>query len=178
MHNTTDNRHKDMLAALEKAWGKHPELSLGQLLSVLATPEEKPLSVLSLSDCELYNRLNGLLGDDSYIVPVWANLFHALGFSDAEAAELEALSQREILDRLEGSEGAAPREYVVGEPVWIAGVAGGHMTSGTVAYCFERYGELLYVIEVQTGIEPIYFVRDAWTIGDRPDVKSLGYWRA
>ena len=174
-------RHKDILAALEKAWLLHPEIPLGQLLASVATPDEKPLSVLHLSDLEMLNRLNGLQGKDGYIVPVWGSLFHALGFSESEAEELEALSQIEILDRLEALESAAPpalRQYALGEQVWIAGVAGGgHMTLGTVAYLFERYGDMLYIIEVQTSIEPLLFVRDAWTIGDRPDIKSLGYWR-
>jgi hypothetical protein len=51
----------------------------------------------------------------------------------------------------------------------------GEMTSGIVVGVVERYGRV-YVIEVDTHIDPIYYARTALEVSDSKD-KPIGMWR-
>lgn len=51
----------------------------------------------------------------------------------------------------------------------------GGLFEGTVVHIFERY-DTQYVIEVDTSIDPMYFVRDGFTLSDSP-TRSIGLFR-
>lgn len=176
-------RQKDLLDALVAAWEAHPELRLGLLLVNAVSPKEPAPEIFHMHDQVLLNRLRALAGLDkaiSHVTPAWGNVFLDLGFPEDEAAELKSRSTAEIFEKLEKMK-AAPqprlREYALGETVWIAGAPPGQMTEGMVVHVFEMYGQKQYVIAVETPVDPVLFIRDAWTIADRPNISALGYRR-
>lgn len=85
-------------------------------------------------------------------------------------------------------------EFKVGDKVWLHGAhnpplklrlfpwprmlpehSKGGLFEGTVVHIFERY-DTQYVIEVDTHIDPVYFVRDGFTLSDAP-TRSIGLFR-
>ena len=63
----------------------------------------------------------------------------------------------------------------IGDKVWFAN-GKEDLSFGTVILSFLHYKLVHYVIEVETGIDPVYSVRDEFTISDAPD-QPLGFWR-
>ena len=56
------------------------------------------------------------------------------------------------------------KDYKVGDKVWFAAGAGDFI-KGEIVNIFERYG-IQFVIEVNTPIEPVYYVRNWDTISE------------
>lgn len=67
----------------------------------------------------------------------------------------------------------------VNDTVWIHGVDtedGNPLCEVKVVHVFELYGREHYVVERETYIDPILFVRDGVSITDDPN-KPIGLWR-
>lgn len=71
------------------------------------------------------------------------------------------------------------KEYELGDKVWICGVrANESKTQGTVVYKFRlpENPEELYVIEVETGVDSVYEVRD-WGACSNTEDGYLNFWQ-
>lgn len=55
-------------------------------------------------------------------------------------------------------------EYEIGQKVWIA-IGYPKLIPGTIIHKFQ-HNEILYVIEVDTSIDPVYYVREWSTISE------------
>lgn len=60
-------------------------------------------------------------------------------------------------------------KYELNETVYIhMGGPGNVLRPGNIIHIFEHLGRILYVVEIDTGIDPIYEVRDWSTISETP----------
>jgi hypothetical protein len=70
-------------------------------------------------------------------------------------------------------------KFEKGDDCWIA-MGGPKLCKGKVLEILDLkdhgYTFLNYLIEVQTGIDPVLKVRCGWTMSDHPD-KQIGMWR-
>ena len=70
--------------------------------------------------------------------------------------------------------------YEINETVYIhLGGPRNILRAGNIIHTFDRRGQTLYVIEIDTGIDPIYEVRDWSTISETPEgpinfINSIG----
>lgn len=70
-------------------------------------------------------------------------------------------------------------EFKIGDTAWIyIGDHDGKLTDGRVVHIFQLDGWHAphYVIEIETGIDPIFEVRDGLSMSDAKD-KPIGLWR-
>lgn len=67
------------------------------------------------------------------------------------------------------------KEYNIGDIVWIH-TGGEDLTESEIVNIFTRYGMQHYVCEVQTHIDPIYEVRDWFTISETPS-GPINFWK-
>lgn len=81
------------------------------------------------------------------------------------------MNEQADLDELLRSKGPVFYDFEVGDEAWIyAGNHCGNMTKGKVVHKFQHYNRWLYVIEIETIIDPYYECRSGFYMGIRPNM--------
>jgi hypothetical protein len=60
-------------------------------------------------------------------------------------------------------------DYEIGETAWCHIGNGDGLTDGKVIHIFHHGNQKLYIIEIDTHIDPVYVVREWWTMSKQKD---------
>ena len=67
--------------------------------------------------------------------------------------------------------------YEINDIVYVhMGGPDNRLQRGTIVHIFEQYGHILYVIEIDTGIDPIYEVRN-WSVISETSIGPVNFLR-